>query len=161
MLYHHDYDGVIWNDAEGTIEVWVDGVSQTFTYLNQSTDTSGNTFANDTLYFGQRAGASFPFNGRLQEYAIYNGGANSAQVATHAAGYSPLLVAQPTYYWPLIGRTSPELELIQGATATVDGATAIAHNAVIYPTAPRAIFVPAAVAAIPTIHLTMPPYIPA
>ena len=44
-----------------------------------------------------------------------------------------MLIGMPLYYWPLIGRTSPEPELIRGATATVNGATAIAHNAVIYP----------------------------
>ncbi len=127
-----------------TIQVWVDGVSQTFTYANQSTST-GHTFANDTLYFGQRAGTSFPFNGRLQEFAIFSGALNAGQIAAHAAKYSPLLVGQPLYYWPFIGRTSPEPELIRGSTATVDGATAIAHNAVIYPAAPHAIFVPSVV----------------
>lgn len=51
-----------------------------------------------------------------------------------AAGYSPLffplgLVA----YYPLIGRTSPEIDVIGGYAMTVSGATVAEHSQMLYP----------------------------
>jgi hypothetical protein len=50
-------------------------------------------------------------------------------------GYSPLFVRPQSLvaYWPLIGRNSPELELIGGQGGTLTGTTQAEHPRIIRP----------------------------
>lgn len=76
-------------------------------------------------------------NGDLAEVAIWTVALDDAEVASLAAGVSPLLV-RPTAlaaYWPLLGRTSPEIDLWGRRELTVIGATASAHPRIAVPAA--------------------------
>lgn len=114
--------------------VWLDGV-------NEVTDTDSESPAGlDSITIGA-AGDSSPgdyFDGDICEVGLWDVELTAAEWALLAAGYSPLLVrpAALVYYWPLVGRSSPEIDLIGGVGLTLDGTAVAAHPRIIYP-APR------------------------
>jgi hypothetical protein len=114
--------------------VYVDGASQSLT-LGSNGNNTGN-WTNDTLYFMSRNNSSLFGAGKLAEVALYPGIKLTADDVTALfKGASPQMV-RPTdkhYYWPLLGRTSPEPELFFGRTATVNSATQADHPRVFLP----------------------------
>jgi hypothetical protein len=76
------------------------------------------------------------FDGRIGEPACWNAVLTSGEASALGLGYSPLLVrpASLVAYWPLIGRTSPEIDRIGGYDMTLNaGPTWAAHPRVIMP----------------------------
>lgn len=76
------------------------------------------------------------FNGRIAEVGIWNVALTAAEVASLARGVSPLLVRPGSLfaYWPLIGRVSPDLELLNGLSVNVVNSPPHAdHTRVYYP----------------------------
>ena len=90
------------------------------------------------------------FDGDLAEVAIWSAALSVDEVAALADGWSPLLVrpASLECYWPLIGHTSPEIDVVGGYAATVIGATKSAHPRILYSRRHR-IYVPAAAVDVP------------
>lgn len=86
------------------------------------------------------------FNGDISELGIWNVVLDDAQIAGLAEGFSPLNYSNglKTYY-PIIGRHSPEIELINGDDGTVSGTTTVVHPRVFYGYSPSLIHVPAGV----------------
>lgn len=74
-------------------------------------------------------------SGMIAEAAIWDVALTDAEVALLAAGYSPLFVRPQNLvaYWPLIGRTSPEIDPIGKFEMTVTGAVVAAHPRIRYP----------------------------
>jgi hypothetical protein len=76
------------------------------------------------------------WNGKIAECAIWNVALGAAEIAALAKGFSPLLI-RPTSlvaYWPLIGRTSPEICPKGGFDMTVvNGPTGAEHPRVVVP----------------------------
>lgn len=75
-------------------------------------------------------------NGQIAEAAIWAAALTDAEIAMLALGVSPLLVRPESLvaYWPLIGRTSPEIDLSGGYGMTLINAPPIAdHPRVLYP----------------------------
>lgn len=60
-------------------------------------------------------------DGRIAEAAIWGAALTDAEVAVLAQGVSPLLVrpADLLAYWPLLGNTSPEIDLVGGFGLTL------------------------------------------
>jgi len=87
------------------------------------------------------------FQGKVAEAGIWDTELNTAQVAALAKGYAPSLI-QPSNlmdYWPIIGRQSPEPNMMNASSATpTNSPTNFAHPPMIYPARPQSIFVPAA-----------------
>lgn len=125
--------------------LWLNGV-------NEATDTDAETPANlDSVTIGA-AGDSSPgdyFDGDIAEVAIWDVELVAADWLALAAGASPLLVrpASLIRYWPMVGRNSPETELIIASELTLTNTTTAAHPRVHYPT--RALITPAGAAAPP------------
>jgi len=139
--WHHYV--IIFDKSASTNEigpVYLDGSSVTVTMVANANNT--NNFANSTLNFMSRNNASLFGAGRLANVAIWPGVLlDAAEAAALAKGVSPILI-RPTskpYYWPLIGRASPEVELFYGNTATVNGAVATPGPALIEPGAQAAV----------------------
>lgn len=133
--WHHYVIVFVGSSATDDMYVYVDGTLQTLTDILVN-NGSGN-FANSTLNFMSRNNTSLFGAGRLAEVGIWLGLQMTQGEATALAkGYSPLLVhpTSLTHYWPLIGRTSPEIELMEGKTATVNGAVQTDHPRIIYST---------------------------
>jgi hypothetical protein len=120
-----------------TIAAWVDGVSQTISYVSQNSGSAN--LANSTLNFMSRNGSNLFGSGRLAEVAIWPGAIlDAGEINALARGFCPSLVrpsARP-YYWPLFGRDSPEQERSYGAAATMTNTTTAVHPRVIYPSGP-------------------------
>lgn len=79
------------------------------------------------------------FSGRLAEIGIWDVVLTDAQVLVLANGVSPLMVEPESLiaYWPLLGRYSPEIDLVGGFDMAVTGATAADHTRVFYPARSR------------------------
>jgi len=76
------------------------------------------------------------FNGFIAEVGIWSAALTRAEADTLAAGHSPLLIRPQSLvaYWPLIGRTSPEIGLVGGYDmALVNAPTVAVHPRIIYP----------------------------
>ena len=111
-----------------TIVVYMDAVSQTFTYSDQSTTTT-SVFANAAWNVMSRNNASLFGAGRMAELAIYGGLALSQTDATDLQTKCPdqVQAGSRSFYWPLDGNASPEPASVGGVDLTVNGATQTAH----------------------------------
>ena len=93
----------------------------------------------NTAYMGGATNNN-SMDGYMAEAAVWNVALTSAEVSVLSKGYSPLLVRPQSIvsYWPLIGRTSPEIDLVGGYGMTlVNAPTTAAHPRIIYPTSPQ------------------------
>lgn len=78
---------------------------------------------------------ALPWNGEIAEAAVWDVALDAGEMAALAKGVSPLLV-RPTsliYYWPIVGKYSPEIDLISAGDMTVTGTAAAAHPRVFLP----------------------------
>jgi hypothetical protein len=76
-----------------------------------------------------------PVDGLIAEAGMWNVALTDDEVAILAKGVSPQLVRPGNLvaYWPLIGRYSPEIDLVGGYNLTVDGAVVENHPRILYP----------------------------
>ena len=133
-----------WHHAVGMIETGGKG------YVS----LDGNTIVSSAAYFGAAAlsgldttaiGAFIEPNGTFSNYcnahlsmgAIWSNTIPIADINALADGYTPLLIREDVLesYWPLIGRTSPEIDVVGGYNMTLSAnPPAIADNPrIIYP----------------------------
>lgn len=83
-----------------------------------------------------RNDGTFQLDGRIAEIAIWDVALTDDEVAALGRGFSPLLVrpASLIEYWPIIGRTSPEINLRSGGpTLTNTSGTVADHPRIIMP----------------------------
>lgn len=119
----------VWNHAVG---VAASATSRTV-YLNGGSSgtnaTSRTPSGVNRTYVGVGPGETDFFDGDIAEIAFWDVALNADEVSALSKGISPLLIrpANLVAYWPLLGRTSPEIDLIGGANLTVTGATASDH----------------------------------
>lgn len=136
------YSAATWHHACG---VFSTNVSRT-AYLNgggKITNTTAVTLSGiDRTSLGAQfhgGAASVFLAGRLAEAAIWDVALTDVEISVLAAGYSPRFVrpASLLAYWPLIGDTDPEDDVINGFDLTlVNAPTQSAHPTIIYlPTA--------------------------
>lgn len=106
-------------------------------YLDGGNKATNSTNISDPSTINQASiGASWGstarlyFDGEIAEACIYNVALSDAEVALLAQGISPLHVRPNDLvgYWPLIGRHSPEIDIVGGFDMTVNGTpTAASH----------------------------------
>jgi len=108
-------------------------------FLDAGGATTNNVLQNvitcDILEVGRGLSEAY-VSGRIAEVAIHNAALTVAEVTALAKGYSPLFVHPQSLvsYWPIIGRTSPEIDLVGGYDLTlVNAPTTAAHPRIIYP----------------------------
>ena len=135
-----------WHSVGGVMDIGGDAITP---YQNGVADGGGAvTFGNTTYTTGtptivdQISGGRNPptttnmFDGRIAEVAIWTVDIGAAGFATLGDGFSALFVRPESlvFYMPLIGRTSPEIEIISGKNGTIAGTVANAvHPRIIYP----------------------------
>lgn len=78
---------------------------------------------------------SSPFAGRLAEAAVWGAALDAGEIQALARGLSPIQVRPGSLlgYWPLLGRSSPEIDLWRSNAMTVTGAVQADHPPVLYP----------------------------
>lgn len=77
------------------------------------------------------------FTGYIAEVAIWNVALTEAEGQILAKGYSPLFVRPQSLvaYWPLLGRTSPEIDIVGGYAMTLyNSPPTVDHPRVLMPT---------------------------
>lgn len=80
-----------------------------------------------------------PLSGRIAEVGIWNISLTDAEATILALGYSPLLIRPQNLvaYWPLIGKNSPEIDLVGGYDMTlINTPTTAVHPSVRYAVEP-------------------------
>ncbi len=130
----HSY-ALVWDGSE--LSGWLDASKggTTFTtagtFGNSSSDTAVGADIRDTGASGNSA-----WEGDYAEAAFYTATLTQEELTTLSLGYSPLLVRPSSLvaYWPIIGRTSPEIDIVGGFGMTLNNAPPTAdHPSVIYP----------------------------
>ena len=104
-------------------------------WANRGTNTTSITTTLNATRIGQ-ALAIVPMYGDLSEVAVWDVALTQYEVEALADRMSPLLIRPSSLvaYWPLIGRYSPELDLVGGYEMTVTGTVATAnHSRIFYP----------------------------
>ena len=152
------FSAVTWHHACGVLDssrnlaVYLDGGNK-----GTNTPTTGVPSSLDNTVIGAlvyvNPSPAQCFDGYLAEVACWSAVLTDAEVAILAAGYSPLFVRPQSLvaYWPLIGRTSPEIDIVGGYNMTLTNApTVAAQPRNIYPSNPQVgLTIPAASAASP------------
>lgn len=112
------------NGSSVSVEDWISGANRDS--INSSTTNFKIGAVDDGGYF----------DGRISEFAIWKNRALGAGEANSLGKrFSPLHYPQNlVFYSTLVGKNSPEIDIIQGKSGTVTGATAFSHPRIIYPT---------------------------
>lgn len=129
------------------------GTDTAGSYLDGSGATSSGSASRITpnvfsIGVWDRGSGMLGSNGYICEAAIWSDLLDAGDFSALAAGLSPLLVRPDIliHYWPIIGRSSPEPDLVGTANLTVtNAARASTHPKLILPGRPK-IFLPAAAA---------------
>ena len=110
------YSANVWQHAAG-VKV---ASGNTYAYLNGGSKGTDSAHSATPANIDQARIAAFPggfyANCEIAEAAIWNIVLTDAEVAILALGYSPLLIRPQNLvaYWPLIGRMSPEIDIVGG-----------------------------------------------
>ena len=151
----HHIAGVFASDISRS--VYIDGGSKGISTTEVVLSVTNPTAAIGAL---KPTGVATDFlDGTAAECGIWNVVLTDAEVAGLALGYSPLLIRPQSLvaYWPLIGRTSPEIDLVGGYDMTlVNAPTTAAHPPVMYPVSPQ-MFRPPPPAGIAALNLNHSP----
>lgn len=140
-VYQH-YAGVF--RANNDRSVFLDGTKADNT--GTVADPTVDTFVVGAKTDADGTGFELFWNGQIAEAAVWNASLTDAEIIALSNGYSPLLIrpANLVRYIPILGRNSPELELISANNMTITGTTTTAHPPMIYPTQPISGFAAAA-----------------
>lgn len=131
--WHHSLTTYDWGSTANKPEHYLDGSIQTRTNIDTPSGSPVNT--STAFYIGSDAATGSYFGGDVAEFAIWNRVLTAAEAAILGDGFSPLFIPNGlVFYTPLIGRTSPEIELRYGSSGTVSGAVVADHPRIIYPT---------------------------
>jgi hypothetical protein len=131
------YSANVWNHVAATFASATDRAI----FLNgggKVTDaTSRSPLGSNRTCLGRRADStpSDAVFGRLAECGVWNVVLTDAEIVMLSKGVSPLMVRPESLvaYWPLLGRTSPEVDLVGRLELTVTGPLVKEHTRVIYP----------------------------
>ncbi len=88
----------------------------------------------DTIYFGSDDSQSILFNGRLAEWGLWNDDLDTREIESLAKSIIPKGIRPGNLisYWPLLGKLSPEIDLISKFNLTLNGAPPITRHPRIY-----------------------------
>jgi hypothetical protein len=141
------YDGN-WHRVTGTY----DGTTVTCYVDNTSIGTASENralqYAALSLQMGSFDGTQLFTTGSIADVAIWSAALNTSDIASLTAGFVADLIRPDKLvaYWPLIGRTSPEIELKKAMDLTVTSATQDAHPRLINGSASSAVTPPTSAA---------------
>ncbi|GAI03312.1 unnamed protein product, partial [marine sediment metagenome] len=135
------YTATVWHHAAAVFaavddrRVYMDGGNKG----TEATSRTPGAMAKTAIAVMPSDAYSLYMDGYLAEAAVWNIALTDEEVATLAKGFSPLFVHPQNLvaYWPLIGKLSPEIDVVGGYDVSlVNAPTFGGHTGVIYPTAP-------------------------
>jgi hypothetical protein len=132
--WYHGFGSI---SSGGSITTWV-------TDTSGSTVGGGNTITNNFVAFSDtiigahiNGGAVIQeHNGNIAEVGLWNVELTESEKTALSRGYAPFLVRPQSLsgYWPLAGRTSPEIDIVGKYNMTLTNSpTTAAHPRIIYP----------------------------
>lgn len=127
------FDGSLSGNAN-RCKLYIDGVQQTLTFTGTIPATAPTNVG--SMYVGFDQPAAIYANGSAAEVAVYLAALTAEEAAALADGVSPQMVRPSSIvaYLPLLGRTSPEVDLFGAYPATVTNSPAqAAHPPMRYP----------------------------
>lgn len=134
------YSANVWTHAAGVFAsttsriAYKDGVAGT-----ENTTLSQTSAGIDRTLIGARyentPAITDAFSGDIAEVGFWNVALTAGEVAALAKGVRPLLIrpASLVAYYPIMGRYSPEINLVDTTVMTVTGAAQSAHPLAVYP----------------------------
>lgn len=138
--------------------LYLDGVSDGTATVVATQETGAELTFGDTIVTGVGAGDML---GDQAEIAGWDAALGVDEVVALSKGIAPLLI-RPTslvFYAPIIGRASPEPDIVAGTTGTLTGTANAAHTRMAYGGSRRAITTKTVSAAVLRhSRITMPPY---
>ena len=141
--WQHGLGTITRSGGDYTCNIWLDGAN-----FGTYTNTLDVLAVTDTHIGATRPSVAGQYmDGYLAEVAVWNVELTAADAAILATGLSPLTVRPQSLvaYWPLIGRTSPEIDIVGGYDMTLNAAPTIAaHPPVMYPASPMMVHAPSA-----------------
>lgn len=152
IAYADNTDGYSTNTWNNSLATFGSSTNRKL-YLNggsAATNTTSKAFptVDETIIAARATGyTSLEFDGNIAELAIWNVEISAAEYAVLNAGYSPLFIRPQSLvaYWPLIGRTSPEIDIVGGYNMTLTNSpTTAAHPPIIYPSGPKMSYIASA-----------------
>ena len=132
----------IWHHAAAVFtsitsrDIYLDGGSKG----SNTTSVSPSGLASTKIAILNPLSNTVAFKGEIAEVAIWNVALTSAEISILASHYSPLFVRPQSLvaYWPIIGRTSPEIDIVGGFNMTLaNDPQPTAHPRIIYPSYPQ------------------------
>lgn len=112
------------------------GVSQTVTERVAPAGTADYAKDDGTITIGAYDDGSGEYwDGKIAEFGVWNRILSAAEADILGKGFSPLFIPRGlVFYAPLVGKYSPEIDIVGGGSGTITGATAASHPRIIYPT---------------------------
>lgn len=145
------YSADTWHHAALTSS----GATDLTVYLDGGNSASNSTSSNPSSMDGIWVGATEStgtliqyLSGSLAEIGIWNVALTASEIASLSDGVSPLKIRPQSLqcYWPMIGKNSPESDVVGGYDLTLSGTASSEHARVYYHVKPQSIaFVPVAV----------------
>jgi hypothetical protein len=127
------YQHVLITRSGSTGKIYINGAEVSYgtsaTHINPASSSSNFTVGRyDTLTSGY-------IDGRIAEVALWSSALSLADAVALAKGYSPSHISPATLnnYWPLVGRTDPEIDITGNQPLSVTGAIVYDHPRVIQP----------------------------
>ena len=159
------YSASTWFHAAGVFDITT--ATDRAAFLNgggKGTNTTNRVPAGidrTSIGFNDNAAPANPFGGTgtgyIAEVGLWNTNLTDSEILVLARGASPLLVRPGNLvaYWPLLGRHSPEIDLVGGANMAIQGTLSHSgnHAPIYYPSRTRFIPVPPVVV-VPTIDFS-------
>ncbi len=128
---------VLFTRKSGTWKTYADGDG-----TSSATSTSNPSSPSDNYTIGMApdSGGSYnqrPYDGIISEVAFWERALDDAEITSLSKGFSPLFFPESLVsYVPMIGKASPEQDIVSGDSQTITGTTATAHPPIIYPQSP-------------------------
>ena len=122
------------NTSNG-LRLIIDGVEDANSPANSTGGNGDNSGGSgNEVTVGEDSGGGRDMNGRISELGIWNVIRTDGEIAALAKRVSPLSMPNGlVFYAPLIGKYSPEIDLMGLARGVVTGATTFVHPPIIYP----------------------------
>lgn len=120
-----------WNDTANTCELFKNGVS-----VASRTSALVTYALTSQIIIGNYESTGSDARGDMSEFGLWTESLGNEDIAVLAKGFSPLLVRPDILlsYLPLVGKQSPEIDIVSNDDFTVTGATAGDHPGIFYPT---------------------------
>lgn len=124
---------VLTMNAGVEVSFWVNGVEDALSPV--AIPAIGAISMNGSVIrFGNMFNAGDDRDGRMAELSFWDRILTDSEIVSLSKGFSPLFLPNNLFFYaPLIGRNSPEIDIVGGTAGTLTNTTNVTHPRIIYP----------------------------